>query len=47
LNPCLRTPPQERKSEIHQRTSHPNISFSSKFTDKKNQLHPEDMNLKR
>jgi hypothetical protein len=31
LNPCLRTPPpppQERKSKIHQRTSHPNISRS-------------------
>lgn len=31
LNPCLRTPPpppQERESEIHQRTSHPNISRS-------------------
>jgi hypothetical protein len=28
LNPCLRIPPQERKSEIHQRTSHPNISRS-------------------
>lgn len=29
LNPCLRSPPpQERKSEIHQRTSHPNISRS-------------------
>ncbi len=29
LNPCLRTPPpQERKSEIHQKTSHPNISRS-------------------